>query len=98
MHLTSIDLESTENLLDREVHNCWILFHKECVFRESLKQTKLCKSAFTLPFTLQQWLPTLFQMWTPLAANFQNCTLHISKMFVINTAAVTSNVYVVTLK
>lgn len=53
MSLTSIDLESTENLLDWEVHNCWILFHKERVFRESLKQTKLCKSTFTLHITLQ---------------------------------------------
>jgi len=53
MYLTSIDLESTENLLDWEVHNCRILFHKECVFRESLKQTKLCKNAFTLHITLQ---------------------------------------------
>jgi hypothetical protein len=53
MFLTSTDLESTENLLDWEVHNCRILFHKECVFCESLKQIKLCKSAFTLHITLQ---------------------------------------------
>ena len=53
LSLTSIDLESTENLLDWEVHNCWILFHKECVFCESLKQIKLCKRTFTLHVTLQ---------------------------------------------
>lgn len=53
LSLISIDLETTENLLDWEVHNCRILFHKECVFRESLKQTKLCKSTFTLYVTLQ---------------------------------------------
>jgi hypothetical protein len=53
MYLTSVDLESTDNLLDWEVHNCRILFHKECIFRESLKQPKLCKSAFTLHITLQ---------------------------------------------
>jgi hypothetical protein len=29
-----------ENLLDWEIHNCWVLFHKECVFCESLKQTR----------------------------------------------------------
>lgn len=53
MYVTSTDLESTENLLDWEVHNCRIFLHKERVFRESLKQTKLCKSAFTLHITLQ---------------------------------------------
>lgn len=52
MSLTPSDMERKGNLLDWEVHNCWILLHKECVFCESLKQKKMCKSTITFHITV----------------------------------------------
>jgi hypothetical protein len=46
--------------------------------------------------TLRQWFPTSFQLRTPRQPITTNCTLHISKMFVINMAAVILNLYIVT--
>jgi len=47
-------------------------------------------------FLLMQCFPTFFHSRTPWQPISINCTLHIRKMFVINTAAVISNLYVVT--
>jgi hypothetical protein len=44
---------------------------------------------------LDQWFPTFFHLRTPWQPISINCTLHIAKMFVINIAAVISNLYVV---
>jgi hypothetical protein len=41
-----------------------------------------------------QWFPTFFHFRAPWQPISTNCTFHISEVFVINTAAVISNVYI----
>jgi hypothetical protein len=45
---------------------------------------------------ITQRFPTLFHLRAPWQPISINCTLHISKMFVINIVAVISNIYVAT--
>jgi hypothetical protein len=45
---------------------------------------------------LQQRIPSFFHLRTPWQPISINCTLHISKTFVINIVAVISNLYVLT--
>jgi len=47
-------------------------------------------------YTLTQGFPTFFHLRTHWQLISINCTLHISKIFLINIAAVISNSYVVT--
>lgn len=45
----ALDYQKTkQNLLDWEVHNRWILLHKESVFCESLEQTKYVQRKVSL--------------------------------------------------
>ena len=46
---------------------------------------------------INQWFPTFFHWRTPWQPISINCTLHISKMFVINVVAVISNLSCLTL-
>ena len=32
-----LDQSRINNILDGEIHNCWVLFHKEIIFIESLQ-------------------------------------------------------------
>ena len=51
---------------------------------------------FNLKYDLNQQFPTFFKSRTPWQPICINCTLNISKIFVINTVTVISNLYVVT--
>ena len=45
---------------------------------------------------LNHWFPTFFHLRTPCQPIFVNCIFHVRKMFVINTVAAISNLYVAT--